>query len=122
MGLDYTEAEVKGALRISRFDEVLKKLPEGLKTDIREKGVNLSGGERQRLALARNILAAKDSEIVLMDEITSSVDVKNEALIYDALLREFKDKTIIAAVHKPAMAAKFQRIVRVKNGVVEKGK
>jgi len=119
MGLDYSDADVAKALRMSRFDQVLKKLPEGLQTDIREKGVNLSGGERQRLALARNILAARDSEIILMDEITSSVDVKNEALIYDALLREFKDKTIIAAVHKPAMAAKFQRIMRISAGAMK---
>ncbi|MCL2439207.1 MAG: ABC transporter ATP-binding protein/permease [Alphaproteobacteria bacterium] len=118
MGLDYTDAEIARALRLSRFDQVIKKLPHGLETDIREKGVNLSGGERQRLALARNILSARDSDIILMDEITSSVDVENESLIYDALLSEFGDKTIIAAVHKPAMAAKFGRIVRIEKGAV----
>lgn len=116
MGLPYSAAEIKKALRLSRFDQVLKKLPSGLETDIREKGVNLSGGERQRLALARNILAAQDSEIVLMDEITSSIDVENETFIYDAILKEFKNKTVIAAVHKPAMAKKFDRIIRIEAG------
>ncbi|MDR1476505.1 MAG: ABC transporter ATP-binding protein/permease [Rickettsiales bacterium] len=116
MGLDYSEADIERALALSRFDQVLHKLPLGLETDIRERGVNLSGGERQRLVLARNILAACGSDIILMDESTSSVDGPNENLIYDGILMEFKDKTIIASVHKPAVAEKFKRIVRIESG------
>ena len=122
MGLDYSDAEIEKAIRLSRFDQVLLKLPAGLDTDIREKGVNLSGGERQRLVLARNILAAKSSDIILMDESTSSVDAMNEGFIYDGLLREFKDKTIIASVHKPAVAEKFRRVIRIENGAAKTSK
>jgi ABC-type multidrug transport system fused ATPase/permease subunit len=116
MGLDYSEADIAKALALSRFDQVLRKLPLGLETDIREKGVNLSGGERQRLVLARNILAARSSDIILMDESTSSVDAANEGLIYDGILSEFRDKTIIASVHKAGVAEKFKRVVRIENG------
>ena len=98
MGLSHPKSAVKEALRISCFDKVLSKLPEGLATDNREKGVNLSGGERQRLALARNILAAKDSDIILMDEATGSIDMNNEKEIFQNILSYFKDKTIIASI------------------------
>lgn len=100
MGMDFSNKAIEDALRLSCFDKVLTKLPDGLATDIREKGVNLSGGERQRLALARNILAARDSDIILMDEATSSVDMKNEKEIFQNILVYFKDKTIIASIHR----------------------
>ncbi|MDR1009331.1 MAG: ABC transporter ATP-binding protein/permease [Rickettsiales bacterium] len=119
MGLSYPESAIEEALRLSRFDQVLKKLPDGLETDIREKGVNLSGGERQRLALARNILAAAGSDIILMDESTSSVDFANENLIYDGILAAFKDKTIIASIHKQVLVEKFERVVRIEKGLAE---
>ena len=118
MGLSYPKSAVKEALRISCFDKVLSKLPEGLATDIREKGVNLSGGERQRLALARNILAAKDSDIILMDEATSSIDMKNEKEIFQNILSYFKDKTIIASIHRLYLTDLFDVSYHMQNGVL----
>jgi ABC-type bacteriocin/lantibiotic exporter with double-glycine peptidase domain len=87
MGLPATDAEIMYACEIANFNDVVDQLPHGLQTDIKEKGVNLSGGQKQRLALARGILAAKDSEIILLDEPTSSVDSKTEAIIYQKTLR-----------------------------------
>lgn len=104
---------------IAKFDKVLAKLPDGLATDIREKGVNLSGGERQRLALARNILAAMNSDIILMDEPTSSVDVANEVAIYNNILALFKNKTVISSIHKPYLVKHFNRIITLNNGKIE---
>jgi ABC-type bacteriocin/lantibiotic exporter with double-glycine peptidase domain len=101
---------------LARFDRVLAKLPSGLSTDIREKGVNLSGGERQRLALARNLLAAIDSDIILMDEPTSSVDMANEKAIYEGIMEYFKGKTIISSVHKTYLLACFGQIVKIDRG------
>ena len=71
------ERERDKALQLARFEQVLRRLPRGLATDIAEKGVNLSGGEKQRLALARGLFFVRESasEIVLLDESTSSVDI-----------------------------------------------
>ena len=74
-------------------------LPDGVDTDIRERGVNLSGGERQRLALARGLYAAGDSSLLLLDEPTSSVDRSSEAKIYNDIFKTFSDACILCATH-----------------------
>ena len=104
-------------IKIAQLKEVVERLPNNLQTNVLEKGVSLSGGEKQRLALARGILAAKNSEIILMDEPTSSVDTINEIKIYDNIFKEFKDKTIISALHKLHLLKNFDYIY-----VFEKGK
>jgi ABC-type multidrug transport system fused ATPase/permease subunit len=77
---------------------VIKQLPNGLQSNIQEKGVNLSGGQKQRLALAR-VLAARSSQIILLDEPTSSVDPKTEVLIYQQLFKEFEGKAVLSTLH-----------------------
>ena len=72
---------VAEAIRIACFDSVVSRFPNGVETDIREKGVNMSGGEKQRLALARGVFAARESSLLLLDEPTSSVDSQNEMRI-----------------------------------------
>jgi ABC-type multidrug transport system fused ATPase/permease subunit len=83
-----------------------------------EKGVSLSGGERQRLALARGILAAEKSDIVLLDEPTSSVDSINEIRIHEQLFEEFKNKTIISSIHRLHLLDKFDYIYLFSNGKI----
>ncbi|MFS6706504.1 ATP-binding cassette domain-containing protein, partial [Staphylococcus aureus] len=97
---EQSTAEIMEDIRIARFANVLERLPRGLETNIAEKGVNLSGGEKQRLALARGIFAAKSSDIILMDEPTSSVDPGNERQIYEELFRHFSDRCILSSIHK----------------------
>ncbi|MFL5741261.1 MAG: ATP-binding cassette domain-containing protein [Flavisolibacter sp.] len=95
---------------------------EGLETDIREKGVNLSGGQKQRLALARGILAARDSEVILLDEPTSSVDARTEALIYDRMFAAFSKKAVISSIHRLHLLEKFDYIYVLDKGkIVEEG-
>lgn len=121
-GLEADEFEVMRCVRLARFDPVLQRLPNGLATNIAEKGVNLSGGEKQRLALARGIYFARDSEIVLLDESTSSVDTYNERLIYQNLLSEFAGKCLVSAVHKLHLLEMFDYIYVLDNGkIVEQG-
>ncbi len=79
LGLPFSDTEIMEVCESAHFTEVIQNLPQGLASDIREKGVNLSGGQKQRLALARGILAARDSGVVLLDEPTSSVDPRTEA-------------------------------------------
>ncbi len=121
-GIDANEEDVQEAVRLARFESVLARLPSGLETNIAEKGVNLSGGEKQRLALARGIFFAQDSDIVLLDEPTSSVDAQNEHIIYENLLKKFKHKCIVSAVHKLHLLDMFDYIYVFDDGrIVEEG-
>lgn len=115
-GISHRPVEVQEALRLARFDSVVERLPRGLATNIKEKGVNLSGGEKQRLALARGIFAAKDSSFVLLDEPTSSVDAKNEVKIYESLFRHFKDRCIVSTIHRLHLLPEFDHIYLFEEG------
>ena len=121
-GLEGSADELTKAIEIARFASVLARLPDGLDTSIAEKGVNLSGGEKQRLALARGIYFGKASDIVLMDEPTSSVDTYNERLIYEHVFSIFKDKCIVSAVHKLHLLELFDMVYVFDDGrIVESG-
>lgn len=110
--------EVAKDVTLAKFDSVVKRLPKGLQTNTAEKGVNLSGGEKQRLALARGFFAAKDSDIILLDEPTSSVDPGNERAIYENLFREFGDRCIVSSVHKLYLLPMFDFVYVFKDGNV----
>ncbi|MEM6377081.1 MAG: ABC transporter ATP-binding protein, partial [Bacteroidota bacterium] len=116
LGLPTTADEVEKACKLAHFSSVVKQLPNGLETDIKEKGVNLSGGQKQRLALARGVLAAKTSSLALMDEPTSSVDPKTEAMIYEQLFAAFKDKAVISSLHRLHLLPGFDYIYLMENG------
>jgi len=121
-GLEVDENEIREAIRMARFEPVLKRLPNGLETSIAEKGVNLSGGEKQRLALARGIFFAKDSEVVLLDEPTSSVDPQNERVIYANILDAFSDRCVVSSLHKLHLLDMFDVVYVFHNGeIVECG-
>jgi ABC-type multidrug transport system fused ATPase/permease subunit len=113
---------VAQALSISCFDAVIPKLPHGILTDIRERGVNMSGGQKQRLALARGLIAAQNSSLLLLDEPTSSVDQTTEGIIFDRMFKTFVDKAIIATVHRLHLLPRFDHIVLMDNGtIIEQG-
>lgn len=121
-GIKHAKKDVEKACEIARFTPVLKRLPKGLKSDIKEKGVNLSGGENQRLALARGVFAARGSSLILLDEPTSSVDAQNEKAIYEALFKHFKGETIVSSLHKLHLLPLFDRAYVLKDGkIVEDG-
>lgn len=124
MGVDASPESVARAIEMARWSDVLARLPRGLHTNVAEKGVSLSGGEKQRLALARGIFFAfdSDSEIILLDESTSSVDITNEKVIYENLLRHFSSELIIATTHKFNLLPLFDEILVMQNGtLVERG-
>jgi ATP-binding cassette, subfamily B, bacterial len=104
------------------FTQVLHRLPKGLQTDVSEKGVNLSGGEKQRLALARGIFAARTSDIILMDEPTSSVDSLNEMKIHKNIFARFPDRCIVASIHRLHLLPLFDEVYVLDKGkLVERG-
>jgi ABC-type multidrug transport system fused ATPase/permease subunit len=116
LGLSFSEEDIRKVCEGAHFTEVIEQLPDGLQTDIREKGVNLSGGQKQRLALARGILAAADSNLILLDEPTSSVDPKTEAQIYQKLFQTFSDKAIISSIHRLHLLPQFDYIYILHKG------
>ncbi|HXB05949.1 MAG TPA: ABC transporter ATP-binding protein [Puia sp.] len=118
LGLPFPEEEILRVCETAHFTEVIQQLPQGLESDIREKGVNLSGGQKQRLALARGILAARDSSLVLMDEPTSSVDPRTEAMIYEGLFKAFADKAIISSIHRLHLLSRFDYVYVLHEGRV----
>ncbi len=118
LGLDYSKGEVGNVVDIAQLTSVIEQLPKGLKSVINEKGVNLSGGQKQRIALARALLFAQDKDIILLDESTSSVDSDNEQKIYKQIFDKFKNKTIIASIHKMNLLKYFDRIIIFANGRV----
>ena len=122
LGLPFSTEEVMRVCEEAQFTDVLDKLPEGLSTFIQEKGANLSGGQKQRLALARGILAARNSDIVLMDEPTSSVDPRTEKLIYMRMFEAFDGKAVISSLHRLHLLTQFDYIYILRNGqVVDQG-
>ncbi len=121
-GIETTPEHIADAVRLARFDSVLKRLPNGLETNIKEKWVNLSGGEKQRLALARGLFMARSRNIIIMDEPTSSVDPINEIAIYKNIFQEYPEKCIISAVHKLHLLPMFDTIYLFDHGeIIESG-
>jgi ATP-binding cassette subfamily B protein len=118
LGLPFDEKEILQVCESAYFTDVISNLPQGLQSDIREKGVNLSGGQKQRLALARGILAARDSSVVLLDEPTSSVDPRTEAMIYEGLFSAFSDKAIISSIHRLHLLPRFDYVYVLHQGRV----
>lgn len=116
LGLTFEETDIMKVCETAHFGEVVAQLPRGLESNIQEKGVNLSGGQKQRLALARGILAGRSSNIILLDEPTSSVDPKTESLIYDKLFQEFSNKAIVSSLHRLHLLAKFDYVYVLQNG------
>ncbi len=122
LGLPFEQKDIMDVCKTAQFDEVVQQLPKGLQSNIQEKGVNLSGGQKQRLALARGILAAKSSDIILLDEPTSSVDSKTENQIYEELFREYKDKAVVSSLHRLYMLAHFDYVYVIQRGhIVDEG-
>ena len=117
---DATDKELLTALKKAKAEFILK-LPEGLDTQLGEKGSNLSGGERQRLALARLFL--KNPEILIIDEGTSALDVETEEKVVNELIQHFKNKTILMITHRLSLLNVVDKVVVMDNGeVVEYGK
>jgi ATP-binding cassette, subfamily B, bacterial len=116
LGLPFEESDILEVCDTAHFTEVIKLLPKGLQSNIQEKGVNLSGGQKQRLALARGILAAKSSDIILLDEPTSSVDPKTEVQIYEKLFEECKGKAIVSSLHRLYLLSYFDYVYVLQGG------
>lgn len=111
---DASNEEVMAAIRAAAAEDFLLAMPEGLDTQLGERGVRLSGGQRQRIAIARAIL--KNPPILLLDEATSALDAESEQLVQHALERLMKNRTTIVIAHRLATVLKADRILVIDGG------
>jgi len=93
-------ADIVEAAAAAGAHEFIQRLPAGYETQVGELGQKLSGGERQRIALARAFL--RNAPLLILDEPTSSVDLKTEAVILEALERLMRSRTVFLITHRPS--------------------
>lgn len=116
---DATDAEVRRAAIAARCGFV-ETLPEGMATQVGDRGAKLSGGQRQRIAIARAFL--KDAPILLLDEATAALDSESEEAIREALARLMRGRTVIAIAHRLATLRNFDRVIMLQGGrIIEDG-
>lgn len=109
-----TDDEVKEAARLANCSEFIESLPDGYNTVIGENGSKLSGGERQRLSIARAFL--KNAPIIILDEISASLDVENEMKIQESLNTLIKNKTVVIISHRLKSVENADKIIVLDNG------
>lgn len=107
---DATDDELYEALRLACADSFVRKLPGGLYCQLKERGSSLSVGQNQRLAIARAILA--DAPILLLDEVTSALDMETEEKVL-ANIASMKHKTCILSTHRPSVLRLCTHIYRI---------
>jgi ABC-type multidrug transport system fused ATPase/permease subunit len=107
--------DFSNAMHVARAD-FMDTSPEGLEVEVAERAANWSGGQRSRIALARGVLAAKGSALVLLDEPTAHLDPTTEALVYSGLFAEFKDACIVSSVHRLHLLERFDEVLIVQSG------
>ncbi len=118
--LGATDDEIRAAIARARLDEFVAGLPEGLDTEIGERGAMLSGGQRQRIAIARIFL--KNPPILILDEATSALDSETEGLIQRSLSELAQGRTTLVIAHRLATVRNADRIVVFSpQGVLEQG-
>jgi len=117
---DATEEEVRDAASVVGLDDLISRLPQGMDTPVHERGSSLSSGERQLLALARAFLARP--RVLVLDEATSSLDLKSEEMVERALDVILEGRTAIIIAHRLATAMRADKIAVIDDGgVIELG-
>jgi ATP-binding cassette, subfamily B, bacterial len=115
-----TEEEIWEAIRVVGLGELIDRLPDGIDTEVHERGQSLSSGERQLIALARAFLAAP--RVLVLDEATSNLDLKSETKVEAALDVLLQGRTAILIAHRLSTAMRADRIIVVDDGmIVESG-
>ncbi|RBM13809.1 ABC transporter ATP-binding protein [Streptomyces sp. PT12] len=113
---DVTADEIAETLRLTRLDSLVDRLPEGLATQVGNRGDALSGGERQRLAIARALLRRPD--VLLLDEATAQLDARNEQALREAVDQASRRCTVLLIAHRLSTVTDADQIVVLEHGRV----
>jgi len=117
---EYTQEDVIKAATAAHVMEFIETMPEGLHTQVGDRGVLLSGGQRQRIAIARAIM--KNSPILVLDEATSALDTESERLVQDALQKLMQNRTTLVIAHRLSTIEMADEILVMEQGkVIERG-
>jgi ATP-binding cassette subfamily C protein len=111
------EAALHDALRTTRLESLVARLPDGLETMVGHRGTKLSGGERQRVAIARALL--RRPRLLLLDEATSQLDAVNEAALRDTVTDAARETTVLVVAHRLSTVTTADRIVVMDAGLVQ---
>jgi ATP-binding cassette, subfamily B, bacterial len=118
--LEASDQAIETAAQEAEAWEFIERLPNGLDTEVGERGMRLSGGQQQRLAIARAIL--KDAPILLLDEATSALDAQSERAVQTALNRLMQGRTTLVIAHRLATVVRADRILVMDAGnIVDQG-
>lgn len=113
---DATEQDIRQAVHNACLDEFISSLPNGLDTEIGERGTKLSGGQKQRVAIARAFL--KNAPIVILDEATSALDNKSEEIVQQAIYNLMEDRTVFIIAHRLSTVKNADQIVVIDHGEI----
>jgi ATP-binding cassette subfamily B protein len=117
---DASEEQVAAAARAAHLGEFLTRLPEGLETQVGERGLKISGGEKQRVAIARTLL--KNTPILVFDEATSALDTHAEKAIQSAFDEAAQNRTTLIIAHRLSTIVHAEQILVMDDGrIVERG-
>ena len=112
-----SEEYIRKAVHNACLDEFINSLPNGLDTEIGERGTKLSGGQKQRVAIARAFL--KNAPIVILDEATSALDNKSEAIVQQAIYNLMEDRTVFIIAHRLSTVKNADQIVVIDHGEIK---
>lgn len=115
-----TQADIEAAAQLANVHEFVTSLPQGYSTQLGERGAPLSQGQRQLVSIARAVLI--NPRILILDEATSSIDTRTEALVQDAIARLLKGRTSFVIAHRLSTVTQADQVLVIQQGqIVESG-
>ena len=118
--LDATDEEVYEAAKLANADDFIRRLPDGYETEIDGAGSNLSQGQRQLISIARAAIA--DPPVMILDEATSSIDTRTEALVQHGMDKLMKGRTVFVIAHRLSTVQNSDVIIVLEHGrIIERG-
>jgi ABC-type multidrug transport system fused ATPase/permease subunit len=117
---DATQAEIEAAAQVANVHEFILSLPQGYATKLGETGISLSQGQQQLISIARAILI--NPRILILDEATSSIDTRTEALVQEAIYRLLKERTSFVIAHRLSTITNADMLLVIEKGrIIERG-